>query len=94
MPIYEYECDCCRHRFEKKQRFYDEAIATCPQCEGKAHRVLSPIPTIFKGSGFYVTDSRKSTEKSESKEKSKETAKTEPPASIEKKPSTEKKSGS
>ena len=68
MPVYEYECEICRSRFEKKQRFLDEAVATCPECQGKAHRVLHPAPTIFKGSGFYVTDSRQSHAKKKDKE--------------------------
>lgn len=59
MPIYEYECDKCRFRFEKRQRFYDEAIADCPECESKSHRVISVGAVIYKGSGFYVTDTRK-----------------------------------
>lgn len=59
MPIYEYECTNCRFCFERKQRFDDEPITTCPRCQGKAHRVLHSVPVIFKGSGFYVTDNRK-----------------------------------
>jgi len=68
MPIYEYECEVCHCLFEKKQRFYDEAVATCPECQGKARRVLHAAPTIFKGSGFYITDSRKSNTKEKDKE--------------------------
>ena len=60
MPIYEYECDECHHCFERKQRFDEEPIASCPGCEGKARRVIHSVPIIFKGSGFYVTDNRKS----------------------------------
>jgi len=59
MPIYEYECGCCRHRFEMKQGFDDESQVMCPQCQGQARRVFHSTPVIFKGSGFYVTDSRK-----------------------------------
>ena len=58
MPIYEYECGKCRHSFEKKQRFDEEPLAICPECQGKAKRVIQPSPIIFKGSGFYITDSR------------------------------------
>ena len=58
MPIYEYECDTCKFRFEKKQRFHEKPVTTCPKCEGKVHRVFHSAPIIFKGSGFYVTDSR------------------------------------
>ena len=56
MPIYEYCCDKCSHRFELKQRFTDEPVASCPRCKSKTRRVFSPAPIIFKGSGFYVTD--------------------------------------
>ena len=59
MPTYEYQCDACKFRFEKKQRFHEEPIATCPKCEGKVRRVFHSAPIIFKGSGFYVTDNRK-----------------------------------
>ncbi len=59
MPTYEYECSSCHHRFEKKQKFDAEPVALCPKCRGKAKRVIHPTPIIFKGSGFYVTDSRK-----------------------------------
>ena len=59
MPLYEYECDKCRDHFDKRQRFHEEAVAECPKCQGKSHRVFCPAPVIFKGSGFYVTDYRK-----------------------------------
>jgi putative FmdB family regulatory protein len=60
MPIYEYECSKCNCRFEKKQRFNDEAVANCPKCYTKSKRVMCPAPVIFKGSGFYVNDYPKS----------------------------------
>ena len=56
MPIYEYECGTCHSRFERKQKFDEEPVATCPECQ--ARRVLHSTPIIFKGSGFYITDSR------------------------------------
>ena len=59
MPIYEYECNICHFHFDKRQSFNEESLAACPNCQGKTHRVLQPTPVIFKGSGFYVTDSRK-----------------------------------
>jgi putative FmdB family regulatory protein len=59
MPTYEYECGACNYRFEMRQGFDDEPQAMCPQCRGKARRVFHPAPIIYKGSGFYVTDSRK-----------------------------------
>ena len=58
MPIYEYECGKCSHRFEVKQGFSDKPQAKCPQCKGVARRVFLPTPIIFKGSGFYITDHR------------------------------------
>lgn len=65
MPVYEYECGSCRHRFEKRQGFDDEAKAACPRCKGKAKRIIRASPVIFKGSGFYVTDHRPSQPKDE-----------------------------
>ncbi len=59
MPIYEYECGKCQFRFERKQGFDEEPITMCPQCRGKARRVIHSTPVIFKGSGFYITGSRK-----------------------------------
>lgn len=59
MPIYEYECTECSHRFDKKQGFHDEPKADCPKCNHPAKRIFQPAPIIFKGSGFYVTDHRK-----------------------------------
>jgi putative FmdB family regulatory protein len=62
MPIYEYECRDCGHHFELKQGFHDKPQADCPECKKKAKRVFHPSPIIFKGSGFYVTDHRTSSE--------------------------------
>jgi len=62
MPIYEYECCDCAHSFEVRQGFHDEPISECPKCRGKARRVIRSVPIIFKGSGFYVTDSRPDTD--------------------------------
>ena len=70
MPIYEYECLHCGHRFELKQGFHDKPQADCPQCKKKAKRVFHPAPIIFKGSGFYVTDHRKGSDTSTSKKSS------------------------
>jgi len=58
MPTYEYECSACHYHFERKQRFNDEPVAMCPECQGKAQRVIHAVPIIFKGSGFYITDHR------------------------------------
>jgi len=58
MPIYEYQCSSCKQRFELKQGYKDDAIAVCPVCKSNARRLFSPVPIVFKGSGFYITDSR------------------------------------
>ncbi len=58
MPTYEYECTCCPSKFELKRGFHEEGPVSCPGCGGKAKRRFSSVPIIFKGSGFYVTDSR------------------------------------
>jgi putative FmdB family regulatory protein len=49
----------CHHKFEQKRSFNDDGSADCPRCHGEARRLFSPVPVIFKGSGFYVTDHRK-----------------------------------
>ena len=58
MPIYQYRCLNCKRQFELKQSFDDKPIADCPSCHGIARRIFSPVPIIFNGPGFYVTDSR------------------------------------
>ena len=69
MPTYEYECGSCNFRFERKQRFDEEPVAMCPECGGKARRVIHSVPVIFKGSGFYTTDNRKGMPEPEKGEK-------------------------
>jgi putative FmdB family regulatory protein len=79
MPIYEYECTKCHHRFERIQKFSDPHVKSCPNCAGKVELVVSAPAVQFKGSGWYVTDyARKSgssssngSEKSEKKEDAK-----------------------
>src|SRR3954464_730291 len=56
MPLYEYECDACGHRFEKIQKFSDPLEDTCPKCGGPIHKLMSSPAIQFKGSGFYITD--------------------------------------
>jgi putative FmdB family regulatory protein len=65
MPIYEYCCDSCLHRFELKRSFSDNSTVTCPRCSSSVRQVYSPAPIIFKGSGFYVTDVKRANEKPE-----------------------------
>ena len=60
MPTYVYACDSCGTQFERFQSFKDEPLRTCPSCAGAVRRVFQPVGIVFKGSGWYVTDSRKS----------------------------------
>ena len=60
MPTYVYACDSCGNQFERFQSFKDEPLQTCPACAGAVRRVFQPVGIVFKGSGWYVTDSRKS----------------------------------
>jgi putative FmdB family regulatory protein len=56
MPLYEYQCDACGHRFEKIQKFSDPLVDTCPKCGGVVRKLISSPAIQFKGSGFYITD--------------------------------------
>ena len=56
MPLYEYECDSCGHRFEVIQKFSDAPIDKCPKCGSTVHKLMSSPAIQFKGSGWYITD--------------------------------------
>jgi len=56
MPIYEYQCKKCHHRFERIQKFSDPHVKKCPDCGGPVEQVISAPAVQFKGSGWYVTD--------------------------------------
>ncbi len=56
MPLYEYECEACGHRFEVIQKFSDPPVEHCRTCGGPVHKLLSSAAIQFKGSGWYVTD--------------------------------------
>ena len=56
MPVYDYECGQCAHKFEQRRSFSEGAKAICPKCNSESARVFAPVPIVFKGSGFYVTD--------------------------------------
>ena len=74
MPLYEYQCKKCGHRFERIQRFSDPLVKKCPECGGKVEQLISAPAVQFKGSGWYVTDYAKKSSapssKSESESKS------------------------
>ena len=56
MPLYEYQCDQCGHRFEVIQKFSDAPVTVCPKCGGPVQKLLSSPAIQFKGSGWYITD--------------------------------------
>jgi putative FmdB family regulatory protein len=61
MPTYEYKCDECENTFEEMHGI-DDRVQSCPRCGGKVRRLFHPVGIIFKGSGFYKTDSRASSD--------------------------------
>ena len=58
MPTYQYACTACDHRFDAVQSFTEDSLTVCPQCSGRLRKVFSAVGVVFKGSGFYRTDSR------------------------------------
>ncbi len=78
MPLYEYQCKKCGHRFEKIQKFSDKPVKKCPECGGPVEQTISAPAVQFKGSGWYVTDYAKksssagSSSSSDSKDKKEE----------------------
>ena len=77
MPLYEYQCEACQHRFERIQKFSDELVSTCPECEGPVRKLVSSPAIQFKGTGWYITDYARSgkegaAEKSEQQESASE----------------------
>src|SRR5438876_4111699 len=76
MPLYEYLCDACGHRFERIQKFSDPIADTCPKCGGAVHKLVSSPAIQFKGSGFYITDYAKADHTAAAKADSEPSAKT------------------
>lgn len=60
MPTYQYACTACGHQLEAVQSFSDEPLTECPACEGRLRKLFNSVGIVFKGSGFYRTDSRTS----------------------------------
>ena len=81
MPTYQYACRECGHAFEQFQSFSDDALSECPECSGRLRKLFNAVGVVFKGSGFYRTDSRKP-------EKSESGSKTDAPKSDSPKPET------
>jgi putative FmdB family regulatory protein len=67
MPLYEYQCEACSHRFERIQKFSDPLIDVCPSCGGTVRKLLSSPAIQFKGSGWYITDYAKKSSKDDGK---------------------------
>ena len=59
MPTYQYACNTCAHEFEAFQSFSDDSLTHCPECQGDIRKVYTAVGVVFKGSGFYKTDSVK-----------------------------------
>jgi putative FmdB family regulatory protein len=92
VPTYEYECTSCGQHIEVFQRFTEDALTTCGACGGALRKVFHPAGIVFKGSGFYTTDSRSGTTSDSSRKDSKPDSKKE--ASKETKPGTGASPGS
>jgi putative FmdB family regulatory protein len=88
MPLYEYQCDACAHRFEVIQKFSDPPIDVCPKCGGAVKKLLSSPAIQFKGTGWYITDYARSGSTSSSESKSETKTETKP----ETKPETQSES--
>lgn len=88
MPIYEYECSDCHHRYEIFQKHSDKPLETCSKCGGPVHKLISQTSFVLKGTGWYVTDYARAekktkenkTEKAEKKQDASETKKEKPKA--------------
>lgn len=60
MPTYQYRCSDCGHEFDQYQKFSESTLTICPSCSGAIRRVIQPVGVVFKGSGWYINDSKKS----------------------------------
>jgi putative FmdB family regulatory protein len=60
MPTYQYACTECGHAFEQFQSFSEDSLTECPECSGRLRKLFNAVGVVFKGSGFYRTDSRTS----------------------------------
>ena len=96
MPLYEYQCKKCHHRFEKIQKFSDKPMKKCPDCGGPVEQMISAPAVRFKGSGWYVTDYAKkssatASSSSDGESSSKDTKDSSKETKKEDKPKAEKK---
>lgn len=70
MPTYSYACTKCDNRFDAVQAFTDDTLTSCPECSGRLRKLFNSVGVVFKGSGFYRTDSRESSKSSSKSESS------------------------
>ena len=77
MPTYQYACTECDHAFEQVQSFSDDALTECPECRGRLRKLFNAVGVVFKGSGFYRTDSRSGSSSSDASSSPKTETKTE-----------------
>ena len=95
MPTYSYACTECGNRFDVVQAFTDDALTTCEQCSGRLRKLFNSVGVVFKGSGFYRTDSRESAKNSvNGSAKTSSTSSTEGSSSSDRSGSSEKSSTS
>jgi putative FmdB family regulatory protein len=80
LPTYQYRCTECGHSFEQFQSFTDDALTVCPECGGRLRKMFNAVGVVFKGSGFYRTDSRESSTSAESPAAEKAPASSDTPA--------------
>ena len=93
MPTYSYACTECDNKFDLVQAFSDDALTDCPQCDGRLRKLFGKVGVVFKGSGFYRTDSRESA-KSSSNGSSKSSESSDSSSSSEKKSDSTKSDSS
>ncbi len=74
MPTYEYRCSDCGHQFETHRGIDDDPLTVCERCGGRLRKVFHPAGIVFKGSGFYATDSRAAAKKAGAKDKADSTS--------------------
>jgi putative FmdB family regulatory protein len=98
MPTYQYRCTSCDTELEAVQRFTDDPLTVCPECDGSLRKVFNAVGVVFKGSGFYATDNRPKSKSGASRSDSKPAAesgsKSETKPKSDAKPTSDSKSSS
>jgi putative FmdB family regulatory protein len=94
VPIYDYQCEPQGHRFEVRHGINESPVQACPECGGPVRRIIHPVGIVFKGSGFYATDSRSGSSAKQPKAEAAGETKSETKPDSSKKPAAESKSES